>query len=422
MTRCTSIATLLSTALLFFGAFELRSLKAEEVPVDLKTKPAKNKTDQKEAWYEARTAASEGNYAKAAELYQRLVREHPKSPNVAHWRWHAAYARERESRVAETKLLKEVLRHHPNTRYAGWARKRLLEVQDLTFSRQLNKQLIPGGISKYRPADYQLERDFRIRRIDPTKLADHVLRYGHHWDDVRHRGTVDKIAPELFYFEKVRFIFNTPPLRLPGVYFVDEIIEGVSKRTHLRVLGFRMDVRTLGRDAWIRVSDLASSAPLNDAKVEVRSLKTHYDVQKVEPGLYHARITPGEDIVFAATRGDEVQAVRTSTEPVAANDIVFLTTDRPIYRPGQEVAIKAVLRARTEKGELGLSKREKVRLEIHDSRGRTIHSELLNWNDRGSTSTRFRLPEEGSPGQHVVSVDIGGAPETYYDAFESEIE
>ncbi|HND54368.1 MAG TPA: MG2 domain-containing protein, partial [Pirellulaceae bacterium] len=83
---------------------------------------------------------------------------------------------------------------------------------------------------------------------------------------------------------------------------------------------------------------------------------------------------------------------------------VLITTDRPLYRPGQEVRYKAVMRDGA--GRLVAQPEQPVKVEIRDIGGRLYHSAEHRWNEFGSLSGKWTLADEPYLGEYTISVAV----------------
>ena len=89
--------------------------------------------------------------------------------------------------------------------------------------------------------------------------------------------------------------------------------------------------------------------------------------------------------------------------------MVYITTDRPVYRPGQQVRYKEVWRNR-DRGKLSVPDAGTVTVEIRDPDGRLVQSKEHEWNDACTLSGSFQLAKEPSLGEYRVVVDVKTSP------------
>jgi uncharacterized protein YfaS (alpha-2-macroglobulin family) len=85
-----------------------------------------------------------------------------------------------------------------------------------------------------------------------------------------------------------------------------------------------------------------------------------------------------------------------------SNNKVYVYTDRPIYRPGQEVFIKGIYRLNYD-GEFSFDANEPVQLAVSDSRGEQIYTKNATVNKYGTWNASFTLPKDAALGGYYIS-------------------
>jgi uncharacterized protein YfaS (alpha-2-macroglobulin family) len=134
-------------------------------------------------------------------------------------------------------------------------------------------------------------------------------------------------------------------------------------------------------------------------------------------GLTQLRLPPapnGEthdgELLVLAEQGKSLAAVHCSTEPAEANDFQFyMCTDRPVYRPGDMVHFKGIVRRAS--GDRYLTPvNEPVALDIRDELETLLYHQTLRTNDYGSVQGDLRLPSTASPGSYQITAAIRGEP------------
>lgn len=96
--------------------------------------------------------------------------------------------------------------------------------------------------------------------------------------------------------------------------------------------------------------------------------------------------------------------------------IVMTYTERPIYRPGQEVFFKSIVREREQGDGLVNYDRKPLAITITDSRGETIFRDSSFTNDFGSYNNHLTLADEPPLGYYSIRVAVDGAE--YYADFQ----
>ncbi|MBO9309812.1 MAG: Ig-like domain-containing protein, partial [Chloroflexi bacterium] len=173
--------------------------------------------------------------------------------------------------------------------------------------------------------------------------------------------------------------------------------------------------------AW--VTDLQSGAPLPDLPVQfslsekrfapIGVVRTDsdgvaiFELPERLDSLYteaHALIETPEHFGFATASWDEGIAPWYFNQPAdyyPSSLTVYLYTDRSIYRPGQPIHFRGVVRAK-EDMQYTLSDLETVSVEIRDSRGRQLYLKNLPLTRFGSFSDTFTLDENAPLGYYEI--------------------
>ncbi|MBL8728137.1 MAG: hypothetical protein JNM25_06885 [Planctomycetes bacterium] len=105
--------------------------------------------------------------------------------------------------------------------------------------------------------------------------------------------------------------------------------------------------------------------------------------------------------VVAATTTDEVRQVLTLST-AAAGPLVHVTTDRPVYRPGEPVFARAVVLDRVTL--LPLATRWPTRAQLFDGKDAVVAAQADAGNELGVASFAFTVPAESAGGTHRVEV------------------
>ena len=94
----------------------------------------------------------------------------------------------------------------------------------------------------------------------------------------------------------------------------------------------------------------------------------------------------------------------------------YLYTDRPIYRPGQKVYFKGILRADDDAHYSLPAGVKDVEVVINDSQGRELYNEKLPVSDMGTVYGEFQLDEEASLGSYDIWAYV--EDQSYYTSFQ----
>ncbi len=199
---------------------------------------------------------------------------------------------------------------------------------------------------------------------------------------------------------------------LPGVYLFTEEADGLQLETPLYVADFSLDVFALGSEVVLYATHPQSGMPVADVKIELFG-QAPFEQQRLRTdatGMVHVRHAQGA-LLATAAHGGCLQAVAIWPGESGGMTRAYVSTDRPLYRPGQTVFYKVVGRQSSASGKLQLPADQTAVIEITDPAGRTLVREEKAWNDFGSISGEFVLADEPPLGGYQIAV-VGepGAP------------
>lgn len=247
------------------------------------------------------------------------------------------------------------------------------------------------------------------------------------------------------------FITETPlPSSLePGLYVVNAYADGKLYDQMFVVLTRNtLVVKDNGRKLTAWVTDINGKA-VEKAEIRVYNAKGEKIREGLsdENGLYNVSVPDGETAILVAARvreprkPDDVTITGLDLTSLPSNDngwssdwysnwdsddgfvssddptynlpkgrpmLAYIYTDRPVYRPGQTVSFKAILRQdddmRYSLPEAGTP----ATVHVQDARGNTLHTFTLATNSFGSVHGDFVIPEGAMLGKYSIETEING--------------
>jgi hypothetical protein len=278
------------------------------------------------------------------------------------------------------------------------------------------------------------------------KLAENdILRPTWEWYDYRPdpsaliREWVERLetAANKQSFQPIDLVEGGGPLE-PGLYFLDTDSPQLSYRDsyghrHLLVVTkSNLTLKAGQRDALVWATDLASGRPLPDLEVVFYDEERRQLGTAVTDGDGLARLDlgkrPTRSAILAAVLpplssppegGQGFSAVSenwargVSPYEFGLQDFAYqlpdftthIYTDRPIYRPGQTVYFKGVIRAEDDV-EFRLPDLGRVMVTVHDAAYETILEEEIQVSPVGTFNGEFELAEGASLGTYVISLNF----------------
>ncbi len=110
-------------------------------------------------------------------------------------------------------------------------------------------------------------------------------------------------------------------------------------------------------------------------------------------------VTSGSESAIVSDWTDNVQW----SQMAAESGKTYIYTDRPIYRPGQDVFVRGIDRIGYD-GSYKIWNESKAPLKVFDSRGTEIYSQALSLSDYGTFNTQFKLPPTASLGTYRIEI------------------
>ena len=205
-----------------------------------------------------------------------------------------------------------------------------------------------------------------------------------------------------------------PALPGPGLYMVAVEADGIRRVTWLAVTELGLITKHAGNRLVVYATHLKTGRPLPQCQLSVLSGdQTLLETTTSAGGLADITLPArpgGDELLIAGRYGSSFAAVRAylyseESEPY----VVYTYTDRPVYRPGDVVSFKGIVRRASGEGYEVPAGRQ-VKLEVHSDAGDRIHSATLQTNSLGSFHGRLSLPRTAGSGHYALMVTLEGRP------------
>ncbi len=214
------------------------------------------------------------------------------------------------------------------------------------------------------------------------------------------------------------------------------------ERRVLIVSRYSLSFKTTATESLLWVTDLRSGEAVPDLPVVVMDengnllaegttvedgtfLSEPYPAREQWPSVFAFAGDPDEpDEDFAAAISQWSDGISTwdfdlPTEWYTNDFNAYFFTDRPIYRPGQTVYFKGIVR-RDDDAHYSLpSDDHPIHLDISDPQGKTIFAEDLTLSDMGTLDGEFELDQEAALGSYAMRANYLGDKHTqFYASFQ----
>jgi len=195
-----------------------------------------------------------------------------------------------------------------------------------------------------------------------------------------------------------------------GVYVLEAKGGGITVRTWFAV---SMQVLLVKRSPDVVKAWLVNS---EDGKPAANAAVAAYDVngrlQTVHTsadGIAVFSAVHGYQPIWIATRGGEPAFARASAPEQEKPYLVFMYSDRPIYRPGQLVRFRGTVRA-VHRGEYSLPTDKSLHVQIKTRGDTVVYDEHLPLSAFGSFAGDFQLAPVPPLGTYTLEVALAGSP------------
>ena len=199
-----------------------------------------------------------------------------------------------------------------------------------------------------------------------------------------------------------------------GAYVLEARASGKTARDLLLVTRSALVMKTAGRQALVYVCDAIDGSPMSDADVVVwfKSYANNRSWSRLEgrtddDGLLQLELPDrnhGAEL-FAVSAAGENQAFSPANvyryQTASQQWRVYVFTDRPAYRPNEQVQWKVIAR-RNDRGDYSTPAGETLRYRITDPRGTELEKGEFELNDFGSAWATLELGEELPLGEYRI--------------------
>lgn len=203
------------------------------------------------------------------------------------------------------------------------------------------------------------------------------------------------------------------PLELPGegLYLVEAVRGRLRAHTIVAVADTGLLVKSASGQLVTFAVDRATGEPRPGCRVS--AIAQHRVLARGTSnsnGLYEAEIEPtGDPVVTLARCGAAVVPADAGgyfLQDRRTDLVAYVYTDRPVYRPGHTVHLKAILRWR-ERGEMRPFDRSEVEIVVSDAAAKVVARERRPADDFGAVWTSFVLPPAAALGTYTVAIRAG---------------
>lgn len=226
-------------------------------------------------------------------------------------------------------------------------------------------------------------------------------------------ATVEKPADQRTPEGTFQQFFALPKLPV-GDYWVECTSAGLSQGTWINVTKIALVTKSWPSGTLSYVADIVTGEPIEGASIYAPQGKTLQYIGKTSKnGTHQAPRKNGQSdqIFLARFEGSTALTGSYVYDEAASATQVALVTDRPIYRPGDEVQFKGIVRRRAGT-DYKLPTAKQIEIEIRDSSETLIRKETRLLSASGTFSGAFSTSKEAEPGLYGIRTNIDGEKST----------
>jgi len=222
---------------------------------------------------------------------------------------------------------------------------------------------------------------------------------------------IQRDAEDIFHWGRKLSPFDA------GLYELEVKSDNISSRTFFLDTDLSLLLKRDGTRSLIWAADLKDGAPLADVELIVESKGGILLAKTDRDGLWEGKnLTPGKIVgrfgsSYAFLKLEEYELPQSEGTKYK----IYTYTERPVYRPGQDVFFKSIVRQIEEEG-YKISSPIDLAVEVRDKEGNIFYKANFKTNRFGSCSGSFKIPSTARPGIYsiFVSSEEGRAYEIGY--------
>jgi uncharacterized protein YfaS (alpha-2-macroglobulin family) len=198
----------------------------------------------------------------------------------------------------------------------------------------------------------------------------------------------------------------------PGLYVVEAVGAQLRAYTLVIVSDVGLVTKTAPGQVVMLAANRFSGEPLAGCDVRIMAQQKPLAAGRTtDAGTFEAKLpeTQADEILGLARCGDQVAATDPGSYSLrnpARDFLGYVYTDKPIYRPGQTVHVKAVLRWR-ERDALQPFDRKQVEMSASDLNGKVVFRQSLSVDAFGAVHATVPVPSSAALGRWTLKVVTG---------------
>lgn len=189
-----------------------------------------------------------------------------------------------------------------------------------------------------------------------------------------------------------------------GFYQLEARANNISSRTFFLVTDLSLLIKQDGRRSLIWATTLDNGTPLPDVQLIVESRGRISLAKTNSKGLWEGEDLGPTKIVGKFGSSYAFLKLEEYELPVSKGTKykIYIYTERPVYRPGQTVFFKSIVR-KVEAEEYKVPPPISLAVDVRDEEGNIVYGTMLKTNQFGSCFGSFKIPPTAKPGSYNIS-------------------
>ncbi|MHC4450912.1 MAG: alpha-2-macroglobulin family protein [Planctomycetota bacterium] len=347
----------------------------------------------------------------AAEWYDSLIAQYPAS----RWSWHGRadraeiYAAVRKIDAAVA-MLRKVAAEAPEAPLRLRASRRVLSVQNKAFALSVRQSFTVGQTPRIQvqarnvtAASFRMERapyDEIVEHLKPDRLdlTSAAMKAG---GRVLVKGWTSEFSQPKDRWQSHNI--DLPAVE-PGVYLVVASTEGLKFRITVLVNNFGLVAKSAANGLLVFGQDRRQGTPETGLRVRLVTKQGTTERTTNDQGLGRFDALTQNALLIGVKDKEYCFCSVRAWGGLGPQSRVYVTTDRPLYRPGHKVNFKVLHRV-DEDGKLAVHAGLNLRVNVTDPKNQVVHAETVSLNRFGTAHGSFELTEEPPLGRYQIRIE-----------------
>ncbi|MHC4938767.1 MAG: alpha-2-macroglobulin family protein [Planctomycetota bacterium] len=353
----------------------------------------------------------------ASKWYDALIAQYPQDK----WAWHGRFDRAQiHARMhdvgAAVAMLRKLATEAPDAELRLRAAREMLRVQNKYFQLSVRQSFTAGQAPRIQvQARNVATASFRMERVPHDEVIEHLRPDRPDLTSAARKSARRVLVKEWrtdFVAPKDRYKYHK--IDLPaveaGIYLVEAKAEGLTYRVTVLVNNFGLIAKSASDQVLVFAQERRHGAPQAGATVRLVTKQGTTEKTTDQNGICRFDAVAEQALLIGVAGKEYCFCTVYGRDRAGPESRIYVTTDRPLYRPGHKVNFKVLHRA-DDDGTLKIHAGLKLRVNVFNPKNEVVHAETVSLNEFGSAHGSFELGEEPPLGQYQIRIEpVEGIP------------